>query len=145
MAVSLYYRLDSFGFLAHPDFESDPALADPNAGFLDQIKALEWVQQYIEAFGGDPSQVTIMGQSAGASSVELHLVANEPKSLYKAAIAQSVYRTPVPSLKQQEPLFDEFSMLAGCPSGTTAQKMACLRKASISDLAKAQDATFNST
>ena len=99
--VSVYYRLDSFGFLSHPAFQSNPSLGDLNAGFLDQVQALRWVKANIAAFGGDPGKVTIDGESAGGSSVELQLVANtEP--LFQGAIAQSVYRTPLPSPAEQE-------------------------------------------
>lgn len=100
--VSVYYRLDSLGFLAHPTFASSPSLGDLNVGFSDQTAALRWVQEHIDAFGGDPEQVTINGQSAGASSIELHLVANGEEGLFHQAIAQSVYRTPLPSPEQQE-------------------------------------------
>jgi carboxylesterase type B len=102
--VSVYYRLSSFGFLAHPTFR-DSANGDLNAGFLDQIQALKWVQENIASFGGNPSQVTINGESAGGSSVELHLVASgggEGGKLFHQAIAQSVYRTPLPTPEQQE-------------------------------------------
>ena len=51
--ASIYYRLDSFGFLATPEF-SDPTYGDFNVGFQDQILALKWIQQYISAFGGNP-------------------------------------------------------------------------------------------
>lgn len=100
--VSVYYRLDSFGFLASPDFSSDSSLGDFNAGFLDQTQALKWVKQYIGAFGGDPNQVTINGQSAGASSVELHLVATVGEQLFSKAITQSVFRIPLPLPAQQK-------------------------------------------
>ena len=98
--VSVYYRLDSFGFLAVPEL-SDSALGDMNAGILDQIEALKWVQKYIATFGGDPTQVTINGESAGGSSVELHLVAQASRGLFAQAILQSVYRTPLPLPAQQ--------------------------------------------
>lgn len=101
MIVSVYYRLDSFGFLAHPDFATDPTLGDMNAGIQDQTEALRWVQKHIAAFGGDPDQVTIDGQSAGGSSIEIHLVAPQQEGLFHGAIAQSVYRTPLPSPEQQ--------------------------------------------
>ncbi len=99
--ASVYYRLDSIGFLATPELASQ-GLGDLNAGFYDQVQALKWVQQHISAFGGDPSKVTINGQSAGGSSVELHLVAHESKGLFSQAIGQSVFRTPVPLPEQQK-------------------------------------------
>ncbi|KAI5118950.1 hypothetical protein M0805_006296 [Coniferiporia weirii] len=147
--VSVYYRLDSFGFLAHPAFSSDPSLGDLNAGFQDQILALLWVHDNIAAFGGDPSRVTINGQSAGASSVELHLVANQgPERLFSGAIAQSVDREILPLPEQQEPLFGFYAEQAGCGGlRSTSETIACLRTSTISALARAQDAgsSFNST
>ncbi|KXN82979.1 Lipase 3 [Leucoagaricus sp. SymC.cos] len=137
--VSVYYRLSGFGFLAAPEF-ANGQLGDLNAGFLDQMEALRWVQRHIDSFGGDPNKVTINGQSAGGSSIELHLVANGGKeALFSGGIGQSVFRTPVPTPEQQQPLFDAFTEQAGCGPGSLADKMACLRSASISALAIAQD------
>ncbi len=96
VVVSVYYRLSSFGFLATPEF-NDSSNGDFNAGFLDQVEALRWVRQNIASFGGDPSKVTINGQSAGGGSVELHLVANHgSEAFFSGAIPQSIYRTPMP-------------------------------------------------
>ncbi|KAL7284647.1 hypothetical protein ACG7TL_001944 [Trametes sanguinea] len=141
--VSVYYRLDSFGFLSVPEL-ADSTVGDLNAGFQDQIQALKWVQQHIGAFGGDPGQVTINGESAGGSSVELHLVAHEGQKLFSQAIAQSVYRTPLPTPEQQRPLFDFYAAQAGCGSSSESveSRVACLRKASVSALARAQDAAM---
>ena len=100
--VSIYYRLSSLGFLTHPAFATNPELGDFNVGFLDQTEALRWIQTHIDAFGGDPSRVTINGESAGGSSVELHLVAPQSSGLFAGAIAQSVYRTPLPTPEQQQ-------------------------------------------
>ncbi|KIP02747.1 hypothetical protein PHLGIDRAFT_78653, partial [Phlebiopsis gigantea 11061_1 CR5-6] len=139
--VSVYYRVDAFGFLAHPEFASDSTLGDMNTGIQDQTEALRWVQKNIAAFGGDPDQVTIDGQSAGASSVEIHLVAPQQEGLFHQAIAQSVYRTPLPTPEQQEPLFNFFAETAGCGLSNLAETMACLRNASVYSLAHAQDAS----
>ncbi|KAJ3571983.1 hypothetical protein NP233_g3398 [Leucocoprinus birnbaumii] len=137
--VSVYYRLSGFGFLATPEFSSGK-LGDLNAGFMDQIEALRWVQRHISKFGGDPNQVTINGESAGGSSIELHLIASAgTEKLFHAGIAQSVYRTPLPTPEQQQPLFDSFAQKAGCGTGDLTAKMACLRSASVSALAIAQD------
>lgn len=75
---------------------------DFNVGFKDQIQALRWVQENIASFGGNPQKVTINGESAGGSSIELHLVANENKGLFSGAIAQSVYRATLPTPEEQE-------------------------------------------
>jgi carboxylesterase type B len=111
--VSVYYRLDSFGFLAHPSFSnsasgSSTKPADLNAGFLDQVASLQWVHDHIAAFGGDPARVTINGESAGGSSVVLHMVGNSAsklKQLFSGAIAQSIYRTPLATPAQMEVRF----------------------------------------
>ncbi|KAI0696529.1 alpha/beta-hydrolase [Cytidiella melzeri] len=141
--VSVYYRLDALGFLSHPAFATDPGLGDLNAGLLDQREALQWVSKHIRAFGGDPAQVTINGESAGGSSVELHLVTPQSGGLFARAIAQSVYRTPLPTPEQQEPLFNFYAAKAGCASGSLSATMSCLRNASLSALAPAQDAPFS--
>ncbi|KAF8193381.1 Alpha/Beta hydrolase protein [Pholiota molesta] len=127
IAVSVYYRLSSFGFLAVPALQ-DPSNGALNAGFLDQIQALKWVQANIQSFGGDPGK--------------LHLVANAGARLFSQAIAQSVYRTFLPTPEQQEPLFDFYANHAGCGQGTPAQQLSCLRKASVGALAKAQYAAI---
>ena len=66
--VTINYRLGYLGYLAHPELNAT------NFGLLDQVKALEWVQANIGAFGGDPSQVTIAGESAGGASVQALMV-----------------------------------------------------------------------
>ncbi|KAF9254563.1 alpha/beta-hydrolase [Marasmius fiardii PR-910] len=143
VVVSIYYRLDAFGFLTAPEFV-DPKNGDNNAGFLDQIQALKWVQANIRSFGGDPSKVTINGQSAGGGSVEHHLLANEEPRLFSGAIAQSVARSRTPTPDQQKPLFDFFVSRAGCGTGELTEKLSCLRNASISVLARAQEAARTS-
>ncbi|KAH8825866.1 acetylcholinesterase precursor [Flagelloscypha sp. PMI_526] len=72
VAVSINYRLGAFGFLSGSTVKKQGVL---NAGLLDQRFALQWVQEHIHKFGGDPSQVTIMGESAGGGSVVHHITA----------------------------------------------------------------------
>jgi carboxylesterase type B len=72
IGVSITYRLGLFGFLGGSSVASDGAL---NAGLLDQRAALEWVQRHISAFGGDPNNVSISGESAGGAAVIMQLVA----------------------------------------------------------------------
>ena len=68
--MTINYRLGPFGYLAHPELsKADPRGVSGNYGLLDQIKSLEWVKENITAFGGDPNNVTIFGESAGAQSV----------------------------------------------------------------------------
>jgi len=70
VAVTVNYRLAEFGFFAHPELTSESAHhASGNQGLLDQAAALEWVKRNIAAFGGDPAQVTVAGESAGSISV----------------------------------------------------------------------------
>lgn len=88
--VTINYRVGVFGFLAHPELTKESTYgASGNYALLDMIAALEWVKENIAAFGGDPNQVTIAGQSAGAFAVS-HLCATPlAKGLFKGAIAQS--------------------------------------------------------
>jgi para-nitrobenzyl esterase len=88
--VTINYRLGVFGFLAHPELSKEnPFHTSGNYGLLDQLQALRWVKQNIRQFGGDPDNVTIFGQSAGASSV-INLCASPlAKGYFQRAIVQS--------------------------------------------------------
>lgn len=90
VVVSINYRLGVFGFFAHPDLiaESDHASAG-NYGLLDQIEALRWVRGNISAFGGDPDNVTLLGQSAGAWSISVLSASPLARGLFHKAIAHS--------------------------------------------------------
>jgi para-nitrobenzyl esterase len=90
IVVTINYRLGVFGFFCHPQLSAESAQHScGNYGLLDQISALGWVKRNIAAFGGDPGQVTLGGQSAGAASV--HYLTASPLSagLFQRAIAQS--------------------------------------------------------
>nr|WP_237234908.1 carboxylesterase family protein [Sphingobium sp. EP60837] len=90
IVVTLNYRLGRFGFFAHPALAAEHA-EEPkgNYGFLDQIAALKWVKRNISAFGGDPNNITIFGQSAGAASVVAMLASPLSEGLFQKAIIQS--------------------------------------------------------
>ena len=88
--VTINYRLGIFGFMAHPELSAESDLkTSGNYGILDQIAALQWVKENIAAFGGDPGNVTIAGQSAGSFSVNMLVVSPMAKGLFHKAIAQS--------------------------------------------------------
>lgn len=88
--VSINYRLNVFGFLAHPELTAEsPNASSGNYAVLDQIAALEWVQRNIEQFGGDPGNVTIFGESAGSWSVHFLMASPLADGLFHRAIGQS--------------------------------------------------------
>jgi para-nitrobenzyl esterase len=100
VVVSINYRLGVLGYLAHPELSAEsPEGLSGNYGLLDQIEALRWVKRNIAAFGGDPSNVTIAGESAGGLSV-MYLMASPPaRGLFERAIAESAYMITTPELK----------------------------------------------
>ena len=90
VVVNINYRLGVFGFLAHPELTAEsPQRTSGNYGLLDMIAALEWVRANIEKFGGDPNNITIAGQSAGAAAVNDLLMSEPARGLFQKAIAQS--------------------------------------------------------
>ena len=109
VVVTLNYRLGVLGFFSHPELTKESVHhASGNYGLLDQLAALQWVQRNIASFGGDPSKVTIFGQSAGAFSVNALVASPLSKGLFRAAISESggvgagFGRTELPSLPDSE-------------------------------------------
>ena len=95
--VSINYRLNIFGFFAHPELTSEsPHHTSGNYGLMDQVAALKWVHDNIAQFGGDPANVTIFGQSAGAVDVNVLMTSPLAKGLFQRVIAESgtVTRNP---------------------------------------------------
>lgn len=90
--VTLNYRLGVFGFLAHPALSAESGhRASGNQGLMDMVAALEWVRNNIASFGGDPTRVTIFGESAGGGAVAALMLVPQAKDLFHRAIAESPY------------------------------------------------------
>jgi para-nitrobenzyl esterase len=89
LVVSIAYRLGPFGFLASPQLAQETSKGSGNYGLLDMIAALRWVKKNIEAFGGDPTQVTLFGESAGGIAVSMLAASPLAKGLFQRAISES--------------------------------------------------------
>ncbi len=133
--VTTNYRLSIFGFFTHPELTRESAHhASGNYGLLDQIQALRWVQQNIAKFGGNPANVTIFGESAGAADVNALIASPLTKGLFVRAIAQS---GPIGGMGGQALLADsekrnvEFAATLGI---TGAQSLARLRAIPATEL-----------
>jgi carboxylesterase type B len=141
IVVSIGYRVGAFGFLS-----LGHASAPGNAGMFDQLMALEWVQQNIRHFGGDPDNVTLFGESAGSVSVSLHLLSPLSHSKFQRAILQSgVALMPWATLTAREArrrsLELAFQYLR-CPETDDMEAVAdCLRRVTPQQLAEEQFVT----
>lgn len=133
--VTFNYRLGRFGFFAHPALTAEGKDgATGNFGLMDQIAALEWVRRNIAAFGGDPDNVTIFGESAGGDSVNNLMLAPSARGLFAKAIAQSGGgRSPLPRLADDQPGIPSaeargvaFAKSQGVKDGEVLQQMRAL-------------------
>lgn len=106
VVVNMGYRLGVFGFLATEELQAEsPSGTTGNYGLLDQIKALQWVQENIEAFGGDPDNVTLAGESAGSACVSALCTSPLAKGLFRRVIGESsttTARQPAHSFRSLE-------------------------------------------
>lgn len=138
MVVSINYRLGALGFLAHPQLSAESVDGvSGNYGLLDQVEALRWVQRNIAAFGGDPENVTVAGESAGGLSV-MHLMAAPPaRGLFAKAVMQSAYMVSEPTLREAHHghLSAESEGLA-MAEGVGAADLAALREMSAGELTR---------
>lgn len=134
IGVSINYRLHAFGYI----FGTDVLKAGvTNLGFRDQRLALHWVQENIAAFGGNPDQVTIWGESAGGNSVGTHLVAygGRDDKLFRAGIMESGAPTPFityPNASTWDKYYNNITDATNCSSASNT--LACLRKVPIERL-----------
>ena len=120
--VSMNYRLGAFGWLSGPTFQED---GTANAGLYDQRFALEWVQKYISKFGGDPSRVTVFGESAGGGSIMHQITAygGDRPVPFQQAIPQSPGFAPIVSNNQQEQILDDYLALLNVTSIEEARQL----------------------
>ncbi|KAF5379722.1 hypothetical protein D9615_005696 [Tricholomella constricta] len=131
VVVVIQYRLGLFGFLPGKEVKKNGGL---NAGLLDQQFALQWVQKNIHKFKGDPTQVTIWGESAGAGSVLQHVIANGGKTsppLFRAAITSSSFLPSQYAYGDRIPqiLYNDVVSQTNCSSAFDT--LACLRKVDV--------------
>ncbi|KAL2810033.1 Alpha/Beta hydrolase protein [Aspergillus granulosus] len=140
IGVTINYRLSAWGFLGSREITET---GNTNLGLRDQRLALQWIQENIAAFGGDPSKVTIFGESAGAMSVGFHLTAygGRDDGLFRAAIMQSGGSVMASSMNTTayQGMYDEIVGKVGCD--TAQDTLQCLREVSFKRL----NAVFNGT
>ena len=137
VVVIIQYRLGPFGFLTTGD-----SAAPGNYGMLDQVQALKWVSENIANFGGNPSKVTIFGQSAGGTSVGLHLLSPLSRDLFHQAIPESgVDLTPFSIQPTSFGLrfTKELAQKLNCGSSDHYAMVSCMRSKTASDMQKAAE------
>ena len=134
--VVIQYRLGAYGFLGSKSFLQEGGLA--NIGLLDQRLAIEWVQEHIEAFGGDPERITIQGGSAGGGSVTNHLI-------WKGGIGKAPFRAAMADFPwwqqflREDQLVRQYVHLLEAASCST---LSCLRKLDEQQLKQATQSTY---
>ena len=141
VVVSPNYRLGVFGFMGHPAFDRD---YDGSYGLEDQRAAMRWVQRNIAAFGGDPGNVTIAGESAGAGSVCMHLLAPQATSglLQKAIIQSAACMQRMHTVEESNQIGVKVAAKAGCSDQASA--LSCMQAKSVRQLLEAGSAVAGS-
>lgn len=133
--VTVNYRLGVFGFFAHPQLTKESEHnASGNYGLMDQIAALQWARKNIAKFGGDPDNITVFGQSAGAQDTSLLMTSSLAKTLFHRAIVESgsAFMVPLPPLATAEKAGEVLAAKLRAPPGNSAVDY--LRGLSVSEL-----------
>jgi len=126
VVVTFNYRLGHLGSFAHPALDAEVPGGPANFGLLDQIAALQWVQRNIAQFGGDPNNVTIIGQSAGSRSVLALYVSELARGLFHKGVAQSFYGLQEHTRTEALDRGIEFAKALQLPTGVTAADLRAL-------------------
>ncbi|KAI0819592.1 carotenoid ester lipase precursor [Trametes gibbosa] len=136
--VAMNYRLSAFGFLGGREIQ-EAGLG--NLGLHDQREALRWVQKHISAFGGDPTKVTIWGESAGSQAVAFQMIANDgnTEGLFRAGWMESGSALPSGEFSKLQPTFDFIASGVGCASARDV--LACLRQVPADTITAVMDKT----
>jgi len=123
VAVAMEYRAGALGFLAHGELaKEDPDGHSGNYGILDQIYALQWVQRNIKNFGGDPSKVTIFGESSGAMSCNILCASPLAKGLFRACISESgAFMSAMSEINQQQAQMIGWMFMSGLKKNSIAE------------------------
>lgn len=134
VVVTSNYRVGPYGFLASSASGSGNPTA--NNGLRDQAKALEWVQNHIADFGGDPDHVVLGGDSAGGASVMLHLTAHGGRNdhLFHAAAAESMSFGPIFTASESQYQYDNLAQAVGCKDSDPAKSLRCLRGKDVTEI-----------
>uniref|UniRef100_A0A6I8P6K3 Carboxylesterase 4A n=1 Tax=Ornithorhynchus anatinus TaxID=9258 RepID=A0A6I8P6K3_ORNAN len=133
VVVIIQYRLGVFGFLSTGDVH-----ARGNWGLLDQVAALQWIQENIEGFGGDPGCVTAFGQSAGGISISALMLSPLSRGLFHRAISQSGTALIKPFITYRPlELAKKIAKVAGCDNSSSSDLVQCLREKPERQLVKA--------
>lgn len=135
VTVTVNYRLDIFGFFAHPELTKEsPHHVSGNYGLLDQQSALLWVKHNIAAFGGDPNKITIGGESAGSMSVSAQMASPLAKDLIAGAIGESGSYMGITSGSSPVPLVDAEQLGVKFASAARADSIVALRAMTVEQL-----------
>jgi len=135
VVVTMNYRLGPYGFFVHPALTAEsPHKASGDYGLMDMLASLHWVQNNIAAFGGDPRNVTVFGQSAGAMAIASLVASPQAKGLFQRAISESgawMGFGPVPGMRTREQA-EEAGLKAATDAGvTTAAQLRAMSSADV--------------
>ena len=136
VVVTVQYRVGAWGFLDVSDIGGQDFAQSANAGLLDQVAALKWVSENIAAFGGDPNNVTIFGQSAGSGSVGMLMVMPAARGLFHKAIMESGTPKEITDKTRANEVTREYMKIAG------ASKIEELQKLTVAQMLDAERKLF---